>query len=328
MRFSRRRTALLLVTLSLFLAACGSDGDDPEPAAPTVADSTVTTLPTTTTVATVQGVVLDEPGAQPRQPLVLKVARGSRMRAAMVNKIGLELTLDGRALPAGVTPTTRTVLEQRGEAVDADGTVHFTMTFADVSVIATPGVDPAVARQVQAGLDQLEGLQGTGAVHAQNDVKSFSVDSSRITDATLKSTLDSMSDQVGNLSSPFPKEPVGVGARWTVRRSATINGLTMNMMTRYTLESRTGDRYELDVTQNAVSPPGPAAFPNLPAGSRASVVNFTLQSKGTVTGDVTRSLPVNSTMSGTGDGAFAITAGNDGGTLQQKMTIDLSMSPA
>ncbi len=153
-------------------------------------------------------------------------------------------------------------------------------------------------------------------------------DTSRITDDSLKSIVESMSSQVGNLSAPFPKDPVGVGARWTVRRQANLNGLVMDTTTRYTLRSRTGDRYELDFTQDAVSPPGAAALQGLPAGAQASVTSFSVQSKGQISGDLTKAVPVRSTVTGTGDGTFTVTAGRERTTMRQQMTLEQTTSPA
>jgi len=325
MRTSRR--TVLLTLLVLAATACGSEGNDAEPPAPATSEAPPSTAPETT-LAAASGVTLEEAGAQPRQPLTLKIATGSVARAAMVNKLGIELTVDGRALPMGVAPATKVVIEQRADRVDADGTTHFSVTFADVSVVATPGADPALARQVEAGMAQLEGLRGTGVVDAHNEVRSFSIDSGRVTDPTVASTLGSVSSQIGNLSAPFPKEPVGVGARWTVRRSATITGFTMEMTTRYTLRSRAGDRYELDITQEAVSRRGPASFPNLPPEIRATVADFTLQSKGRLSGNLTRTIPLTSSMTGTGDGTLTVTVGGEDGTMRQRMTIDTSVSAA
>jgi hypothetical protein len=171
-------------------------------------------------------------------------------------------------------------------------------------------------------------VQATGTVDAQNQSGALALDTSTISDPLVKSSLDSLASQASDLSAPFPKEPVGVGARWTVKRSATINGLRMDTTTRYTLRSRTGDRYQVDVTQEAVSPRGPANLPNLPAGAQASIESFTLQSSGQISGDLTRPLPTKSSMTGTGDGTFIFTAGPERSTMRQQLTIDISTGPA
>ncbi len=153
-------------------------------------------------------------------------------------------------------------------------------------------------------------------------------DTRGITDENLKSTLESMTSQIGNLAAPFPRPAVGPGARWTAKSSATIGGIPMNTTTRYTLRSRDGDRYELDVAQEADSPRGPVDLPNVPSSASTSIERFNLTSTGTISGTLTRPLPERSSMSGSGGGEFAVTAEGETARLTQEMTIELTMSPA
>lgn len=312
--------------LLLTAAACGSDGGSSDTVA---SDTPSTTMPAvTTTTEPPRGAVVDDPGAQPRQPLALKVAAGSRTKTAMVNKIGLELTIDGQAVPETPTPATRMVMDHRVDRVADDGTIHYTVTISEVGVVSTPGVDRAMARELQATIGDLKGLTGTGSLDSSGDAKDVTFDTSGITDPTMKSLMDSMSSQVANLSAPFPLDPVGVGARWTVKRRATINGLVMDTTTRYTLRSRTGDRYEVEFTQDAVSPPGSGFLQNLPPGAEATVENFSVQSTGRFSGDLTRVLPVRSTVTGAGDGTITIDASGQRTTMRQEMTLETTTSPA
>jgi hypothetical protein len=319
-----RRAHLTIGLLLLTAVGCGSGGGSsstPTAAAPT---TTAPPLPTTTTVVPKSTVVLDSPGAQPRQSLVLRMTAGSSAKVAMVSKVGIKMTIDGEAAPLGVLPATRTVMEQRVDRVDADGTAHFSVRFPEVSAMATPGGDPAAVKAVEDALQSLKGVTGAGAVDVHGNVSDMAFDTRSVSDPNLKSTLDSLSSQLGSLSAPFPTEPVGVGARWTVTSTATITGLKMTTTTHFTLRSRTGDRYELDQAQDAVGLPGPAAFPGLPAGAEASVTKFTVKSTGQISGDLTRQMPIKSSTKGTGDGTFAMTVNGEELTMGQKLTMDIT----
>ena len=327
----RRRTALTIGLLLFTAAACG-DGDSPSAAPETPTTATPTTIaPTTlppTTVAPKPVVTLDSPGAQPRQPLVLRLAAGSSAKVAMVNKLTLKITVGGQAAPSSVVPGTRQVITQRVDKVEADGSANVSITFSDASVVPTPGADPAVVQATQAGIEPLNRLRGTQTIDADGSVRNVTFDTSAVTDPAIKGTLDSMTSQLGSLSAPFPREPVGVGARWTVTSTATLAGIKMTTTTRYTLRSRTGDRYELDQTQEAAAVPGPVPLPNLPAGAQASVTSFTVKSTGQISGDLTRHLPTKSSIKGTGDGTFAMTVGAEKVSLVQNLTMETTTSPA
>jgi hypothetical protein len=326
----RRRAALFLSALLLAGAAtaCGSGDKDKPDASGGQASSTEPTVATVAPDAAQPAVVLEEAGSQPRQVLLLKVAPGSAAKAALVSKVGIQLTVDGQALPSTVVPATSTVLSTQVDKVDPDGTAHYTVVISDVGVLDTPGADPAVVSQTQTLLAQLKGLKGTGTVDAHGGNQTSSFDTRNVTNPVLKSTLDSVASQVGNLTAPLPAEAVGVGARWTANRAATINGITMRTATRYTLRSRTGDRYELDVVQDATAPPGTASIPNLPAGVTATITSFTIHTSGRVAGDLTKTLPSTSSVSGAGDGVFTVSQGTNRGSAKEHLTIEVTLSPA
>jgi hypothetical protein len=327
MRCHPRRITLAFVFLLVAAPACSSDGDSSSSSEPSGSTSSAPTAPSTT-AASSPGVVLDDAGAQPRQALALRVTAGTRSQVSFESRIGLEMTIDGETVPTGVLPATTVVLDEVVDKVDPDGTAHYSATFTKVTVVGVAGTDPEVVSQTQATVSQLEGITGTGTFGPLGGAQTLTYDTAGITDPTLRSTLDSISSQVGNLAAPFPSEPVGAGARWTTKSTATINGITMNSTNQYTLRSRTGDTYELDFTQTADAPPGPASFPNLPAGTQASITSFTVQSTGRTTGDLTRHLPLTSTASGGGDGTFTISVGANQATLEQHLSIDFTLSPA
>ena len=325
-----RRTSLTIGLLLFTATACGGGDDSPSatPAQETPTTIAATTTLPPTTVAPRPTVALESPGAQPRQPLALRLTAGSSVKVAMVNKLTMKISVGGQAAPTGVVPGTRQVITQRVDKVEPDGSATVSVTFSDASVVPTPGADAATVEATRAGIEPLNGLKGTQTIETDGAVRSATFDTSAVTDPAIKGTLDSLTSQLGTLAAPFPREPVGVGARWTVTSTATLAGLKMTTTTRYTLRSRTGDRYELDQVQEATAVPGPVAFPNLPAGAQASVTNFSVKSTGQISGDLTRHLPARSSVKGTGEGAFSMTIGSEKVAMTQNMTIDLTTSPA
>jgi hypothetical protein len=321
----RRPLVAILVALALLGAvSCGGSNDSEDGAEPTA--TTDAGSPATTGAG--GRVTVEDAGREPRQRLQLRLAEGSTTRAAMVSKVELDMNIEGNRLSAGALPTTRAVIEQRIDRVDPDGTAHYTVTIGDWSVEATPGVDEAVADQTERALAQLEGLRGTGTIDPSGSTQSVRMDTSTVQDPIMKSTLDSFSSQVTNLAAPFPSEPVGPGARWRATSSATINGITMNTTSTYTLRSRTGDHYELDVVQEAEAPSGRVEIPNLPAGTETSIESFTVRSTGRIAGELTKPLPSNSTVQGGGEGRLTVVAQGNRGTLFERIKIDVALSPA
>ncbi len=326
MRRHRSLTVVLVALVLLAAVGCGGsdDSDQAEPTATTQAES-----PAATGAGGGSGrITVEEAGREPRERLRLHLAAGTVTKAAVVSKVELDMSMAGNRLSSGPLPTTRAVMEQRIDGVDPDGTASFTVTVGDWSVLPTPGVDAAAIRRTGDVLQQLEGLRGTGKVDASGGNQTLSMDTSTVTNPLLKSTLDSLASQVGNLAVPFPSEPVGAGARWRTTSTTTINGITMNTTSTYTLRSRTGDHYELDVVQDAEAPPGPVAMANLPSGTEASIESFSVHSTGKIVGELTQPLPTTSTVQGGGEGRLNVVAEGERGTLLERLKIDVALSPA
>lgn len=325
---SGRRGYLAAAVLGLTAVGCGS-GDIVSSTAPSPSTTAPTSLgPTTTVVDPSSTVVLDDAGALPRRRLGLRLAAGSTARIATVTKQTFSLAYDGSTVPADALPAVRTVQEQRVDRVDADGTGHFTITYVDVSVMPTPGVDAAVATAVQAGQDLLKDIRITGTVDVRAKVSKLAFDTRAVADAATKSRVDELPAQFIGMAGPFPSEPVGVGARWTAMGSVTLFGITMTTTTHFTLRNRSGDRYELDQTQSATAPSGPAALPNLPAGATAKVVDFSMHSTGKISGDLTRQLATRSSSNAVAEGSLIVSVDGQRNTLIIGFTVDSTVSTA
>ncbi len=305
--------------------ACGSGSRS---SAPSTSGPTTSVAPGGGTADAGDRATLEAAGTPPRKPLLLRVSGGTTTSVALVAKIGLGMKLGGRDLPNIAVPATRVVMDQTVDKVDADGTAHSRVSVTDVSVVPAPEVKQEVVDQTQALLDQLKGVSGTASADAHGGNQKVSFDTSSVTDKTLRSTMDSVASQIGNLTAPFPVEPVGIGARWTAKRTATINGITLNTVTTYTLRDHTGDRYQLDVDQSGTAPTGPVTLPNLPAGTDTSVESYVLHTNGHVNGNVTRTYPESSASTGGGDARLTIAQGTDRETMTEHITLDFSLGPA
>lgn len=247
---------------------------------------------------------------------------------AMVNRLTKKVTADGEELPVGALPATRLVMEQRVDRVDPDGTIHYGGTFAEATAMSTPGVSPSVLRAAQENLDDQQGLTFTGEADVRGGVRNVKMDTSQVTNEMMRSMLDSMTSQIDNLAAPFPSAAVGPGARWTAKSSATTIGMEMQTTTHYTLRSRDGDNYELDVTQEGDAPPGPIEIPGMPSSAKASVERSEFTSKGTISGSLTFPLPGRLSMNGSSTAEITVTEEGESGRLRQEMTTDFTVEPA
>jgi hypothetical protein len=199
------RSALLL---ALALAACGGS---PKPA-PVTPPATDDAAPPTSPAAD-RELVVDDPGAEPRQELRYRVSAGTRREVALTIQTGT--VADGKATPSppATIPGTLEVVDVAG-----DGIVTVRMAYE--------GIEAKTMRHDAHGR-----ILGDAAALAQSGgVVGMGVDLQQ-----------------------FPAVAVGRGARWTVRGvQPNDDGDTVTTTTRVELVGIDGDRvrvrFESDVT--------------------------------------------------------------------------------
>lgn len=330
-QFSRswRRALVPLATVAALVAGgCGNSSErSTEPEPDTTSEATVgDDVGADQATDEGNGLELLDAGAAPRERLVLQPVVGAEAGRVMVAEHGITGAIDGEELPSPTLPATRLVLRSRVDDVDDDGTITSTFTLVDAAAVDGPGVDPAMLAQARTALDQMDGLTGTGTTDRHGGSPNVSIDTGPITDPALKSTFESLTSQLTNLTAPLPAQPVGVGASWRVDRSATLDGVQTDTSTTYTLQARSGNDYVLDLVQEATAPPGPAELSGLPAGITASIESFLLRSTGEVRGRLDQPLPDSSTIQGGGDIEFTVEGDGRSGRISQQVTVDASLT--
>lgn len=341
-RWLHRRAVPLLIIGLLVTTACDGDqqqaGVSPDGSAapgtedPSPDDASTDGGPTEDAAADRatderNGVEVLDQGTEPRQRLLLEPEVGTQLERTLSTSLGITLEIDGEELPSPSLPGTRIVLRSQVEEVAADGTIRTTLTFLDVAAVDAPGVDPAVLAQTDEVVGQMAGLTATATSDRHGGSQEIVLDTGAISDPQLRSSLEALTSQFSNFSTPLPAEPLGVGGSWRVSGSANLNGIQTDTATTYTLESRSGNEYTLSVAQEATAPPGSTELPGLPPDVEASIVSFVVNSTGEVEGRLDQPLPDLSTIQGSGNVELVVEGAGTSETVLQQLTIDVSLGP-
>lgn len=327
-RASRLGAIALALLAVVGLVACGGGGDEEaqdDTSTSTTADATANDRESD--VASDGDVTVEvlENGAEPRAPLRFEFAEGTPFRVEMVMKIGIEIEVDGEALPSTPLPATRVVMAGKIDRVEAE-TAEYSFRYEDVTVEPDAGVDPQVARAMEGAFAAVDGVSGTAAVTTRGATTRASVDTSKISDATAKSTLDSLTSQMSSLTVPFPAEAVGIGARWRGIRAATLNGVETRATTTYRLVEREGNRFRVELEQDVTASSGEVNVAEMPAGTSAEIVSYDVANNGVVAGSLDAVMPTSSELRGGGDIQMRIRQGEETGEMKQRLTLELRVA--
>lgn len=227
-----RRTAGVLVGL-LLLTACGGDDEgsaDGDPASASAAEGATTTAEETTTTAEQAAEVplpagapvveLVDPGAEPRRALRFDPVVGEEQRITLRQE-------QTQVIEAGgVEQSTSSITELDVAYVVedvGDGVIRTRAVYEDARIVEADAAARPVLERI---LGQFVGAEG----RTEFDARGYVLDA-ELPDLDLggipgaEQILEGLEGQLTSTAVPFPDEPVGAGAVWTVTSSTEFAGI-------------------------------------------------------------------------------------------------------
>lgn len=269
-----RRLLVPLLAGALLVGAAACSGDDADDASDTTAATTRDLRP----LSAIE-VELDEPGQEPRTALVQSVNEG----ATWDGGIEFELAAEGLLAARALGDTTMGVVE-----IDDDGNalVHYTLDGLDVALSDTVS---------SAGNTTPDALDVASDVLIRPDRAGVAATTPEVAASGAvpgaEGIADSLDPRLVFLLFPFPSEPVGQGARWTIRGEMALLGSPVQLVGDVHLVRLQGNAFTIE-TAITISP-GPSV---------EGAVELDLTGVGRVRGDLHQLGPRTSTMAVSGTG--------------------------
>jgi hypothetical protein len=246
-------------------------------------------------------------GAQPRDRLRLASAAGSTSEGTVREDLVTKQTVSGIEQPATqvtVTADLRTTVT----SVDEDGVRTISFVYDN---------------------SNLPELNGAGGSYVVTD-RGFTSDGTFTyppgTDAATQDALGQLQSDVASLSTPFPFEAVGVGARWRVTEHPTANGVTSTQVVVFTLVARDDNRIVLRTKIRRSAPTQPIETTDLPTNATATLVGTRGNGAGDVTVDLNQVLPNASTVLQRDEQAILVEQGTQRAQITQTVTRNLAIT--
>lgn len=266
-------------------------------------------------------IVLHDAGAESRSELRLDVEEGDAQHYTMTMTTGMQAVIDGERQRPIDTPPIEMGMSVEALDVAADGVLTVQFRYDDLRVL---GRGP-MADQIRATLAPMEDMEGTFRMSSSGAFLDGGFEVPDGLDPMLTSMMESMSDQMGNMAPPFPQEPVGSGASWTVHTSPAVSGIATDNAYHYTLVERRDDVLVLEVGYEQTADPQDVELPGMPAGTTMRVESMDGSGSGRQSIEVGRMLPVLSTMEGGGTIRMSIDVGGEEGSMTQEMELAMEL---
>jgi hypothetical protein len=293
------RITLALAVICAAVTACGGSS-----AAPDITGESYDGL-----------VTLRDAGAGEQRTLRYDLAEGDRGRAVMTFAMTMDQQIDGMAMGTQ-TVEYSVVMEYQIAAASADGDYRVSARYIELDA------DPIF----RAALEPILDMEIEQTISSRGEIRDATFRVPPGVDPVLSSTLDQMSEQMGDLAAPLPLSPVGVGATWSHSATTDIGGLESTMVTTYEVTGFEGDRVLLGISSEVTDFGDELTAPGMPPGTKMSITDFESTTKGTNQLDLAR--PFASPSSVTSNTFMKIHIDADGlaGDMEQTMTMEMTVA--
>jgi hypothetical protein len=303
----RRRAILTVFAIVVVAAAAFSTSEPVEARVP---------------AAGVQVQLLD-PGTKPRAVLRIMPSSAPTSRT---------LTLSNEVTQSGVASATigplqiRTVVSTMARLAGPKGTIRVPYVYGRFQLLDTSAGTPQELDAIRTSLAQFQGFSGEFTLSSTGTVLSNRLNVPSTVNATVRSFLQQLSNESGQLTVPLPTQAVGIGARWRGTTQLAAGGLNFHQTYDYTLRSRDSGRLALDVRYIQTAPRQRFRPPGLASGVTVEVTNFRIAGMGVSVLDLSQAIPLSGHLAAQGVEELRVRQGRQSATVNQHVQLGIDLA--
>lgn len=264
-------------------------------------------------------VTLVDAGAEPREPLRLKLTAGQTQTMVMTMRMAMEMQLGPSKIPRISSPPMQMTMALSVKEITPEGDIRSDFSLDKIEVLDDKAAPPEMVTQMRALLGTMQKLSGTSTVTPRGIVKAADFTLPPDLNPMLRQSMDGMRQQVHQLSVPFPEEALGVGAKWTVTQNLEQNGMKLKQVVAWELKERSGTVVKLASTVTQTADPQEMKPPGMQPGAKANLESLNSSGEGTTEVDLAKLAPIKGAM----DLKLAFTMSTE--TNGMKMPVSMSM---
>jgi hypothetical protein len=318
----------LMVLLTLSLVYCEKKDTETAPKTDKKIAKTTDSKPDTGAVAVAEklSVKLEEAGAEPRSKLRYKFQAGRKDKLVMDMKMSMAMSMGSIKQPETVLPVARTTMDIDSQSVSPEGNLKYTFKVSSAEVVDEKGASPLVVQTMQTELKKTVGMSGWAIVTPRGFTEDAEINVPDGASQQLQQMIDNLRQQLKQLSSPLPEEPVGIGAKWKVTMPLNTDALKLVQTADYELTELKGNNGKLAIKVSQFAKKQSMKLPNLPPGTSAMLNSLKTKASGSATFDLTLPVP-KSNLSLATSMAMTIKAQGQTQDVTTDMKIDIEIHP-
>jgi len=264
-------------------------------------------------------------GAEPRSVAVYAIVKGQSKPLQMGMDLEMAMEAGGMKLPATKMPRMNLIFnfstgDRAGTEWPIDGKL------SKISVEAKGAAQDQIAAALRPQLGSLEGIAMNYFVDEKGHIRDVKVTLPPSLPPMAGQMMSGMTQSIESMTSPLPKEAIGIGAQWEVLSRIVANGADLLQVATLTLEIRDGKVLSLDAVvrqygaKDAVNPPG------MPPGASARLLSYDCLGGGKPVFDMTDVAPTGGSMSINSMMTIELKMDIEGKTEKQTTSVETKMT--
>lgn len=314
------RSTLQLLLLSLLPTLAAAQPTDPPAKAPSepIAKQPASDLQPPL-------VTLLDPGAEPRQTLRLAPAKDllqiSRLRMVM----STTSILNGEQLRDPILPVMSVIMRFAVKEVSPEGDITYETRIASYDIEETKDTPAELVNAMRSALEPATGIFGTCTVSSRGINREIKLEVPK-GNPQLAGVLSGLRDQVGQLSIPFPEEPIGPGGKWKVDMTILNQGMRIAQTMTCTLKEVKDGTAHLDVSVDQKGDKQQVSNATLPPNTKLSLESLHSTGNGTIELPLNRLMPTNSQMKVATECHMKLGEGQAASALKQDIKVEVTVT--
>jgi hypothetical protein len=253
--------------------------------------------PQIATATTKPQVELLEAGNEPRQELRFQPQANAKQTATMTMNMDMQMSVGGQSAPKVDLPATVITIDTLVTQVDSNGDIHYKFSYSHVDVANSATLPPQALEAMRSQMKKMVGMNGSAIVDNRGNTKSAHLVIPKGLDPSMKQVTEKLSASLDQISSPVPKEPVGIGAKWRVTSSPRLSGTTLRQTATYQLMNLKDGIASLNVwVEQRADAQALSNRPGMPAGAKMTLKSLDSQGEGQVRAALNQLLPIRSNI--------------------------------
>ncbi|PIE23072.1 MAG: hypothetical protein CSA62_09310 [Planctomycetota bacterium] len=266
-------------------------------------------------------ITLLDQGGEPRQKLRYRFVKGQKQRVFMDMQTEIKVKVGDFAMPMPQLPMMRLPLTLTVDAVDEEGTMQGTILIEKIEIIAPKDkkTDDRVLKALKSQLDKVGEIKGSLRISVRGVTEQAKLKLPKSMPSSVLQTMGRVKQQLQALSLVLPEEPVGVGAKWQLRRPIQMPQMKYSRITDCQLGALHDASAQLDLTMQFKAEKQALKTVGMPTGTEAFLESLVGQGKGTMRLLLDRVIPF-----GTAKITMKLKTVTKMGTREQKVSTDMT----